>query len=537
MRAPWPLATGPLATGLIAAAALLSAPAWAARSKITPYLQVQQIGTTDFQGKTDSVTYTQATIGVDAKVRTARVEVTGAYRYERRFSEGKALGNADSHDGLARVRIELVSDLLSLETGAVATKTRTDPGGAAPVSDLGNATNLSQTFGFYIGPALRKNLGGFDVEAGYRFGYVAAEGSQRLQATGQPSLDRYNNGTSHKLDVSIGMKAGTLPFGWTVKAQYEREGTGQLDQLYETGHIIGEARWPLSHSVALVSSAGYEKIQTSQRSAKLDGNGQPITDTKGRFVTDPASPRMLSYDVAGVIAEGGIIWQPSRRTRAELRAGYRYESFSVNGLFEYRINRSNGVTLLLYDKVDSFGRSLTESIANVPVEFDQPGGSSSSAYQQCIFGSEPGTGSCVGSTLGTSTTANYRNRGLTAIYSYRHGRNSLAMAVGYARRRYIDQTGVGSLAGVVDQNWFAQMNFARQLGQRAGLDFAVTGSILDNGLAGVPDVRSVGATGTYHQTIGAGLQAEAIVGVESSERDGADSSQTGQIRLGVRYQF
>ena len=67
-------------------AALVATPA-AARTMITPYIEVQQVFTADLSGhQQDAVTYTGAAAGVDITLDSQRLHGQIDYRYDHYFS-------------------------------------------------------------------------------------------------------------------------------------------------------------------------------------------------------------------------------------------------------------------------------------------------------------------------------------------------------------------------------------------------------------------------------------------------------------------
>src|SRR3546814_10044554 len=66
-----------------------------------------------------------------------------------------------------------------------------------------------------------------------------------------------------------------LPLGLVASAGYGREDASQLDQRFEDEWARLDATLPVSPTLALIGGVGYEKIEISQRSPLLDGNGVP----------------------------------------------------------------------------------------------------------------------------------------------------------------------------------------------------------------------------------------------------------------------
>jgi uncharacterized protein (PEP-CTERM system associated) len=525
-----------LCLGIVGAG--LAAPAAADRPKIVPFIDVEQFAEQQLKGIGDSVTYTEVSAGIEAQVNSRRVVSTIAYRFTRRIPESGKTQKNTSHDGLARVSLQVVKDMLALDAGVIATHTRVDPNGAAPQTNTATAANLTQVYGYYAQPSFAHQLGEAEVMASYRFGYVVTQGSSAPALAGLPLVDHFDSSTNQQATFSVGMKRSSLPFDWSIKSDFQSEHASQLAQHFRTWNVSGEVIVPMLPTIAAVGSVGYQSTQTSERSSLLDANGVPVTDSKGRFITDPNSSRTLTYDVKGIVGDGGVIWRPSHRTRLEVRGGYRYDGFSLSGLFEYQPGPRSGMTFVIFDRIDSFGRGVTEGLAQAPAAFDPSQVDGNSSYQNCLFGKQKGTGSCLSNTLGGATASAYRSRGFNFIYSYRMHQTQFNFAGGYARRNYIDLPGApGSLDGVVDQTFFVQGSIGEQLTQKSGLTFSFSGNLFKNGQVGASDILSGVLNGGYYQSFGRGLRAQATVGVEASKQDGMPTDVTSRAQLGVRYQF
>ncbi|HEX7852057.1 MAG TPA: hypothetical protein VF485_20160, partial [Sphingomonas sp.] len=125
--------------GVVLAALLAATPA-AARDddggrgrKVTvaPYIELSQVLTADVQSG-DVLTYSSVAAGVDASVETRRVSVNLSARYEHQFAWDKNSGDADVVTGLANAQVRVARGL-SLDAGGIATRSRNDIRGAAPV--------------------------------------------------------------------------------------------------------------------------------------------------------------------------------------------------------------------------------------------------------------------------------------------------------------------------------------------------------------------------------------------------------------------
>ena len=135
-------------------------------------------------------------------------------------------------------------------------------------------------------------------------------------------------------------------------------------------YVRGDVTVPLTPSLALVGGAGYENVEISSRDALRDANGVPIIGDDGRFVTDPASARILAFDVDGLLWDVGVLWRPSSRTSLEARVGERYDSTTYYGTFTYVPNQRSAFAVAVYDGVTGFGGLLNNSLAGLSSDFE-----------------------------------------------------------------------------------------------------------------------------------------------------------------------
>ena len=526
---------------IASAAVLLLAPAAQAQKRqvtVTPYLEVSQAFFADLKNGGDVLTYTTVTSGVDATVRTQRTEVQANYRYDYRFSWNRNQGDQQIHSGLVRARYIAVPNLLSLEAGALATRTRVDIRDAAPNVFVGNARNVAQLYSVYAGPTIATNIGPLTVGANYRFGYTKVESRTRgALVSGQPLLDNFDSSTSHVTTASVGMGSGMLPFGWTVSGGYEREDARQLDQRFESKFARADVVVPVSDTVAAVGGVGYEKIKASQRDALRDASGVPILDSRGRFQTDPASPRLLAFDESGFIWDAGVVWRPSKRTSAEFRLGRRYGSMTYTGSVAYRVSESLAFQAGLYDGIQTFGRQLNQGLAALPTQFTIARNPFGNQVGGCVYSSVNG-GGCLDAALQSVATGTYRSRGLAAILTYNRGPLRAGIGGGYAQRRFYAPSSLFfSTNGLKDQSYYLQAFIARQLDEASSIDGSVYANLFDSGIAGAPNVIGTGATAAYNRRFGDRLTGTAALGLYSSRIEGVASSLTGSALLGARYDF
>jgi len=518
---------------------MLAAPAYAEK-RISPYIEIGQVFEADLNNGGDVLTYTAVSAGIEATVRNARTEVQISYRYERRFDYDGNIDVNDNHTGLARIHQQLVPNLLSFDAGGIATRSRIDIRGAAPQVGGSRSDNTTQVYSAYAGPTLSTNMGGLDIGAAYRFGYTKVEDSTSVRLpTGQQRLDGYDDATAHLVTASIGMRPGDLPVGWQVSGGFERENVGQLDQRYEGKFVRGDLTVPVSPTLAIVGGVGYEDIEISQRDAVRDANGVPVVGSDGRFTTDPASPRQLAYDQDGLIYDAGVMWRPSSRTQLEARAGRRYGGTTFFGSLSHQLSPASGVSVVVYDGVESFGRLLQDNVSRLPTNFNVAGSRMGGGMNGCIFGATGGAGGCLDDVFQSINTANFRNRGITAMYSASRGPISLGFGGGYAQRKYFAPRfgNAFSLDGVKDESWFAQAYFGYGLTDHSGVDFNAYLDYYKSGIPASPNVLGTGASGTYYHNFSRNLSASATGQLYSTDQGGFDESLIASVLLAMRLQY
>lgn len=531
-------------TRALGLAAAITAAAWtapiAAEKSIVPYLEVQQVLDADLTGGGDVLTYTALAAGIDASVSGERANATLSYRYERRIPWNKHLADENIHTGLARGAVRLAPQL-TLEGGAVATRTRADIRGAAPVFLAGDNTNITQVYGGYIGPSLSTTAGPLQIGASYQLGYVRAEDKYRTDlAPSQQRLATFDHATSQNANVSVGMGSGKLPVGWTLSGGWSREDAGQLDQRYEGKYGRLDVVVPVASTLAVTGGVGYEKIEISQRPPLRDAAGLPLVTRRGRFVTDKSSPRLLAYDTDGLIYDGGIVWKPNRRTTLVARAGHRYGGTTVTGSLDWRMSRSSGLRIDVYDGIESFGRLLTQNLRALPTGFDLPRNPLIDNLGGCVFGTTPGTGGCLSDAFQSLNAANFRSRGGSVIYSVQRGPWTFGLAGAYANRKYVApvQGSFFTINGTRDQSWLVQASAQRQLSANSGISGAIYGQWYDSGLSGASKVSSEGVTASYYHNFSRRLSGTASAGIYTYDQGGPAGDDTrAQALLGLRYQF
>ena len=528
----------------IALPMILAAGAADARDRyVTPYIEVAQIVDADLTND-DVVTYSQIAVGVDAGITGRNAEAQVSYRYERRIQWDDRIADNDVHTGLARGSVTVARGA-SLEAGAIATRARSDIRGAAPGNFVGNVDNVTQVYSVYAGPSLSTSAGPVQIAGSVFGGYTKVEVPNATGvAPGQQRLDYFDESTNVVAQASAGVAAGTvLPVGVTVSGAYEREDAGQLDQQYEGYFARGDVTLPVSPTVALRAGVGYEKIETSQRDALVDANGDPVLDRNGRFITDPGSPQRIAYNTDGLIYDAGVIWRPSPRLELTANAGWRYGGETYTGALSWAMSRDTGLQVAVYDGIETFGRQLRDGLRDTPTAFQGNANPFGQQFNGCIFGSQPGengqgAGGCLNDVFQSISTASYRARGVDGVLSRTRGRTSYGVGAGYANRKlHAPRVAPGTVVyGVTDESYYAQVFWSHALSRVSQIDANLFGNYYQSGLPGADGVLGVNATGTYSHQFGR-LGTTASLGVYSYDQEGFDSQWSAQALLGARYSF
>jgi len=510
------------------------------RTELHPYLEVNQTALADLKNNGPLETYTSLAAGIDANTSTSRADAQISARYEYRKGWGRNADDAHVISGLARGRFDVVPRVLSFEGGALATRTRTDIRGTALNTGLGNPSNVSQLYSAYVGPSLAAHVGALDVNGFYRLGYTKIETeTPTFLPAGSPTIGAFDSALGHSAGLSVGMKSGMLPFGWTISGGYSREDASQLDQRYEGKFARADIVVPLTPTFAVTGGAGYEKIVASQRDPVLDAGGNPVVTPDGRYTTDPASPRRLSYDTSGFIWDTGVLWRPSRRTSLEARVGRRYGDMTYIGDFSWQISQNESFQVGAYDGITTFGQQVNGALSRIPTRFVVSQDPFSNQFGGCVFsGTGQGAGSCLSPALQSVSQGVYRSRGVGAIYRKTSGRLGWGFAVGYAQRNFHAPPTAGfAINGTTDASAYLQGAVTYQIDDVSVVDTSAYINWYDPGVAGAPRVLGVGGTASYRRNFGPRLTGTAAVGLYANSVDGVESSLVGAAQLGARYTF
>jgi len=500
------------------------------RAEIRPYLEVAQVLSADLDGG-ETLTYTSVAAGVDGHIETRRVTAQMSLRYEHHFDWQSRSGDQDIVSGVAAVHAE-VSRGLSLDAGGIATRT----GGEGRTFGVTNQDRSVDVYALYAGPTLATHAGPLAINGAYRFGYAKVDDHR----PGGLLDSDFDSSTSHSLTGSVGMAPNRgLPFGWTVGAGYARENSGgRFRNRFEGAYVRGDVVVPISPTLALTAGVGYEDIQASQRDVVRDAGGVPVPDAQGRLQPDPNAPRLLTYDMDGIMYDGGILWRPSPRTELQARAGHRYGGTTYVGSLSHRIGAHSSVNAVVYDTVETFGRQLTTQINGLPANFNVTRDPLSGGLGGCVFG-QTGGGACLDRSLQSITGSTFRARGVNIAFAGERRSWSYGIGAGYNHRRYFLPSGAAFVTTQAssDDDFSVYGNIGRRLSRTSDINLNAYMSWYDSDRPGSEAVTSEGATLSYNRSfLLERLQLLAALGVYHSD-DGTDAATNASALAGLRYTF
>lgn len=499
------------------------------RVDASAYLEVAQVLSAELSDGGETLTYTSVAAGVDGQIETRRVTAQMSLRYEHNFDWSNDGVDSDNVSGLAVASIGIVPGVLSLDAGALATRTAGN-GRVFGVTDRDGAVDI---YSGYVGPTLATHAGPLSVNGSYRFGYVKVDD----HSAGGLLDEDFDDSTSHSASASVGMSPGRLPFGFTVAGGYVREQAGgRFRQRFEGMYVRGDVVVPLSPTFAVTAGVGYEDIEASQRDFVRDPAGDPVVGPNGP-TPDPAAPRLLTYDQSGMIYDGGVIWRPSPRTELQARVGRRYGDMTYAGSLDHRFNEHQGIHVEVFDSVQTFGHLLTTDVSGLPGDFNPGRDPVTGGLGGCVFGRQGNGGGCFDRALSSVTGNSFRMRGGSLVFSGERGLWSYGLGAGYAHRSYHSPRvpGVEAFAGE-DEVYSVYGDLSRQLSRTSTIDLALFASWYDSDVSD-DNVTTMGGTLSYNRSFLLDrLQLMAALGLYHSD-DGVEESTEAQALGGLRYTF
>ncbi|MFC3174668.1 preprotein translocase subunit YajC [Novosphingobium bradum] len=510
------------------------------RARLSPYIEAAQVISAQLAPSHDVLTWSSLAAGVDGGLDGRNTQASFSVRYERRFGYGKA-DDGDTLSGLARASVGLIPRTLSLEAGALATRTSSDGGAALPGGvNPGQSTRL---WSAYAGPSLATHAGDVAVNGAYRIGYTEVGSPGAVVAPGAAAnVDLFDHSVTQMASLHAGTAPGdALPVGVGIGGGWYREDISNLDQRINDLNLRADLAVPVSDTVSLVGGVGYEKVRVSSRDAAID----PITHLpvvqNGRYVTDKSAPRRIAYDTSGLIWDAGVTWRPSRRTALEAHVGRRYGSTTWYGSFGWRATRRSALNISVYDSIAGLGGELNRALVELPTDFEVNRNAVTGDINGCVAARDPATtkgSACLTGALGGLRSATFRSRGIQASWSVSAGRLGWGVGAGYDRRKFIAAPGtvLASANGLLDENAWVSAWLNGQIDRSSSFATFAYVDWFQSRLDG-NDGTAIGANASYGRSLGDHLSANAALSIQGIQRSKAPDTWDASAMLGLRYSF
>jgi len=510
------------------------------RVVVQPYIEASQVLVAEISPGDDVLTYTQLAAGVDVSVTGRNNGASASLRYEKNIAGNDGALDSDSLSGVARGYATIAPQVLTLEAGGLAARTRVDGTGGTSPNPIVDTDRESRIYSAYAGPNVHTEVGAAVVNANYRIGYTKVEAPDAvIVAPGADPVDVFDDSLSQNAAVHVATRPGDpLPVGLGVGAGWRQEDLSNLDQRVRDMYVRGDVTVPVSPSLAVVGGIGYEDVEVSSRDALRDDDGDPIIGDDGRLVTDTSQPRQIAYEAEGLIWDVGVLWRPSSRTSLAATVGRRYDSTTYYGSFAYAPSVRSSVNISVYDTVSGFGGLLTDALVALPTEFTASRNPLTGDINGCVQSLQGGN--CVTGALGSIRSSTFRSRGIAASYARQFGRLSAGIGAGYNEREFIagEGTVLASADGLTDESYYITGYLGTQIGRDATLSTNAYASWTDSEFVNAGGSSAVGASATYGQRVYRGLSARAAVAIDHFESDVAEDDITAaSALLGLRYDF
>jgi hypothetical protein len=503
---------------------------------VQPYIEVSQVLSVQIEPLSDTLTFTQIAAGVDANAQGRNSGASVSVRYERNIGYGDAV-DTDTISGVARGYLAIVPRALNLEAGALASRTRFDAGGAVSPNPLVSDDTTSQIYSLYAGPSLAKRAGDVEITGNARVGYNRFEVSDAVIAQDGDVLDAFDDSVTYSGQVRAATRPGEpFPVGLAVTAGGFQEDISNLDQRVRDVYVRADVTVPVAPDLALVAGVGYEDVEVSSRDALRDAEGNPILDDNGRLVTDRSAPRVLAFDVDGLLWDVGVLWRPSSRTSLSAFIGERYDSTTYYGNFTYRPTPRSALAINVYDGITGFGGTLNNALSRLSSDFVAQRNPLSGDFGGLVADQE---GNGLVNALGSARSAAFRGRGVSASYQREIGRLTAAIGAGYDRRTFIaaEGTALEPLDGLTDESYYLTGALTRRLGPTASLQANAYVNWFDSATPG-RDVDALGASAAYNRLITDRLSARAAIAIDYFDTEFTEEDfATATALLGLRYDF
>lgn len=505
---------------------------------IQPYIEVSQILTAQLSPGSDAVTFTQVAAGIDTSVRGRNSGASVSVRYERNISYGDDNVDTDTVSGIARGYLSVIPQNLTLQAGALASRSRVDGGGAVSANPLASDDATSQIYSAFVGPDFQTRAGALAIAGNARVGYNRFEANNAVFDSAGNQVDVFDDSVTYSGRASIGTAPGDLlPIGVAVSAGGFQEDLSNLDQRTRDVFVRGDVTVPITPSLALVGGAGYEDVEVSSRDALRDAEGNPIFGDNGRLLTDNTSERLVAFEVDGLLWDVGVLWRPSSRTSLEARVGRRYDSTTYYGTFSYVPSERSSFAVNVYDGISGFGGILNNSLSQLSSDFEVQRNPLSGDFGGLVQGDE-GVG--LINPLGSIRSSAFRGRGVAASYQQSIGRVNAGLGIGYDRRSFIAAEGsaLAGVNGVVDESYYVTGSLSTPVGRSGTFAANAYANLFQTNGDDNGDLTAIGASAAYNRVIAGRLSARAAVAVDYIDSEFSDEDFTNaSALLGLRYDF
>lgn len=388
--------------------------------------------------------------GLTSQLESRRVQGQVSYSLRHRFAETGRVSDPTRHSGLARVRSEILRDTLYLDAGAFADMLVRNRTGYISTNPDAETDNLSQTFSYYVAPRLKQDIGHMlRLQARYRYSAVYPDDIRNSLDIGDPGYqpgDIYIQGlsdsVSHKAEASLGNISRNSALAWSLKGQGEKEDVDRFDQRYRTYNGMADVELPITRSLHLLGSGGYQYIDHEQDNLLADPvTGEPVLSPDGALQVDPLEPRREIYHQRGVIWDAGVRFAPSRRFDMRVRVGHRYGGPSGSASLYWAVRNTLIIRASFSEAIDSNNRVLTQFLNDVPIYSNIVGGNYSLGPAGCVIGRDPGTGTCLGGLSMSVFSAVFRRNTLSLSAEYEKSASRWFLSATYNDARYLDDQG------------------------------------------------------------------------------------------------
>jgi len=509
------------------------------RTRITPYLEVDQSVYDQVSPHSPVVTYTTLAAGVDMTIADHRTSGIVSIRYEHHFTETGGVGSSNTITGIARTSTQIVPQTLTFDFGGLATRTSIGPSGGVLVNPVENLGSIYQIWSLYGGPSLSTHAGVLGIKASYDLGYNEIDQIRAyVPAGGGAPVDLFGHSLSQQGAASVGVRPGeVLPFGVALLGNYMREDMSNLDQRLIDERVGIQITQPVSRTVAVVGDLAWEKLQVAQRNAVLDANGNPVTTANGQYVIDRSKPRQIAYQTDGLSWDVGVVWRPSKRTMASAYVGRRYDSTTYYGTLNYAPNSRQSLNVSVFDGIYGYGSGMMTALQQLPTDFTVTRDPFSGNVGGCFLGSTGG--SCLTGALGSANAMIFHAHGVNAAYGITLGRISVNLGGGYISRRFITGPGtvLSSENGALDQTWYVDAGLSGPIDRQTSFYVNGFASVYHTDEVAYGDMGDWGVSGSlvHHLT-------DRLVGTASFEVMGVSPQVSPDQfemlgQLGLRYNF